>query len=83
MNVRELPPQVALAKLRGDTHALKLMGRKGGRITQRRRDVQKAIDAFYKERVALELYRRAQEANEDLVPADDTPAGGAFFHSEE
>lgn len=81
--MRNLPVQVSAAIMREDTFALKLMGRKGGRTTQRRRDVQKAINAFYKERAQLELYRRAVEAHEDLAPVDDTPMGQIFFHADE
>jgi hypothetical protein len=78
-----LPPQVAAAIERGDTYALQLMGRKGGRVTQRRRDILRSVESELKERCSLELYERARTANEDLVPVDDTSAGKTFFHEED
>lgn len=80
--MRNLPPQVVVAIQRDDVYALKLMGRRGGQTTQRRRDIMKAVAAAHKERTALELYQRAKAANEDVVPVDDTTAGSAFFHEE-
>lgn len=80
--MRNLPPQVVVAIQRDDVYALKLMGRRGGQTTQRRRDIMKAVAAAHKERTALELHQRAKAANEDVVPVDDTAAGSAFFHEE-
>ncbi len=85
--MKELPPQVAAAKLRGDTYALKRMGSKGGKTTQRRREIMRMVDAIYQrrsnERPLRELHQRAQEANEDLVPVDDSPMGQFFYNEEE
>ncbi|OGC88591.1 hypothetical protein A2419_02915 [Candidatus Adlerbacteria bacterium RIFOXYC1_FULL_48_26] len=81
--MREIPPQVAAAIRHEDIYALKLMGRAGGRTTQRRRDIRKAVDKIFDERARQEFYDRAREAHEDLVRVDDSPVGLAFFHEDE
>jgi hypothetical protein len=85
--MRNLPPQVAEAIAREDTYALKCMGRKGGRASQRKREIMRMVNKIYQqrsdERPLRELHERAQQANEDVVPVDDSPMGQFFFNPEE
>jgi hypothetical protein len=79
---KELPPQVAAAKARDDVYALTLMGRAGGRTTQRRRDVRKAVEEEYRWRANKERGDLAHQANEDTCPVDDSPMGNIFTGEE-
>lgn len=75
------PASVQAAISRGDTEALRRMGRKGGRVSQRNRDLKKAVDAAFAERKNEEFLHNAIQANEHLVPVDDTDTN-PFFNPE-
>ncbi len=70
--MRNVPIEVALARLRDDRQALRLMGRKGGKVAQQRRRARKAA-------LEQEFAERAFQANEHLAPVDDSPQSQIFL----
>jgi len=70
------PPEVKKAQQKGNREALSAMGKKGAYVTNVRRDLIASSDAaLAKKRKELfdhEMHQRTVEANEHIVPVDDT-----------
>ncbi len=72
---RKLPEKVARAIRGNDTVGLKNMARAAARKRAENADLKKAVSEFLEQRKTQrdqeEMYERAQQANEHIVPVDE------------
>jgi hypothetical protein len=70
------PREVQEARLQGNRPKLSAMGRKGAWVTNTQKDLIASSDAALakkrSEQLAKEMSERALQANEHIVPVDDT-----------
>ena len=69
------PPQVLAAQFRGDTDALRRMGRvggkKGGKTTARQKQHEAILEEVERQRILEECWERDVQANLHTHPIDD------------
>ena len=67
---RNIPHHVIKAIREEDTITLRAMGRKGGAVSARNRDIKKTVAIIYSQEIVDEFWQRDIEIHADICPID-------------